>query len=151
MKKSKRASAGARVGAAAALLILAAAWLLPGGGEARVADFVEANGAELETIALDWLRGAEGAPERYRGAAVEGVYPGEQPIVQFSYLGGAIIPSAPYCGFYYAPDDAPVPFQNCGLPLTEGEEREWTWTDGADNRGVTRRIAPRWFYYEAWF
>ena len=20
-----------------------------------------------------------------------------------------------------------------------------------DNRGVTRRIAPRWFYYEAWF
>ena len=56
-----------------------------------------------------------------------------------------------YRGFYYAPDDAPVPFQNCGLPLTEGEDREWTWTDGTDNRGVTRRIAPRWFYYEAWF
>lgn len=90
---------------------------------AGIARFVLSHRAELEAIAADCL-GGDRTAERYKGAEVEGVFPGENPIVQFSTVGWELVPVS---------DD------------------QWTWSDGTDNGGVTRRIDGHWFSYQAWF
>ena len=55
-----------------------------------------------------------------------------------------------YHGFYYSPDDVPLAFQNTAVPLEETADG-WTWRAEGDNRGFTRRLAPGWYYFEAYF
>lgn len=119
-------------------------------GEEKTTDFVEDNQAELEKIAFSHLAGDDSA-EEYDGVAVEGVYSGERLIVQFLCGGKGLGPSAAYYGIYDSKDDVPTCFQNTDAALVFASEDAWTRNDGTDNGGVTRKIAPHWFYYEAWF
>ena len=64
------------------------------------------------------------------------------------YLMPALLPG--YHGFYYSPDDVPLAFQNTAVPLEETAEG-WTWRAGDSNHGFTRRLAPGWYYFEAYF
>ena len=82
---------------------------------------------------------------------MEGVFPGEAPIVQFSSGGWGLVPSGTYHGFYYSESGRPAAYQNVDLELVPVSDTEWTWTDGTDNGGSTRRISEHWFSYKAWF
>ena len=72
------------------------------------------------------------------------VFDGDHTIVQFDTRSI----TSQYAGYYYSPDDVPVPFQNANVPLTETEDG-WSWTAEGDNHGTTKRIAACWFSYEA--
>lgn len=50
-------------------------------------------------------------------------------------------------GFYYSKDDTPISFNAVDTPLVE-EDGGWRW-EAYGNHGTTRRILPRWFWYEA--
>ena len=89
--------------------------------------------------------------ERYKGVEVEGVYPGASPIVQFYTGGWGLVPSTAYRGFYYSESGQPAAYQNVDMELVPVSENEWSWTDGTDNGGVTRRIDGHWFSYKACF
>ena len=82
---------------------------------------------------------------------VMGIYGGEHNIVQFFYSGKGIAPSGVYYGFYYSPDDIPVPYCNGNEELKMVSEDEWTWEEVGDNGGRIRKIRENWYYYEAWF
>ena len=82
---------------------------------------------------------------------VMGIYGGEHKIVQFFYSGKGIAPAGIYYGFYYSPDDIPVPYCNGNEELTMVSEVEWTWENVGDNGGRIRKIQDNWYYYEAWF
>ena len=82
---------------------------------------------------------------------VMGIYGGEHKIVQFFYSGKGIAPAGVYYGFYYSPDDIPVPYCNGNEELKMVSEDEWTWEDIGDNGGRIRKTRDNWYYYEAWF
>lgn len=145
MKKRMTAAAGALL-----LVCLAVLWMWSRSSQAGIRRFVLSHRAELEEIAADCLNRAE-TTERYKGVKVEGVYPGEHPIVQFYTGGWGLAPSTAYWGFYYSERGLPAAYQNVDLELTPVSENEWTWSDGTDNGGVTRRIDEHWFSYRAWF
>ena len=73
-------------------------------------------------------------------------WPGQHPMVEYLLFTGA----AGYYGFYYSPDDVPLAFQNVPVPLTETADG-WQWQGKGDNRGITRRLSPQWFFFEAHF
>lgn len=136
------------IGVIVAFLI--AFFFLKSNKEEKISDFVADNKTELEEIAQDWLNGTTTVNE-CNGVAVEGVYSGKHQIVQFMYGGTGLVPSTTYYGFYYSEDDVPACFQNVDYELKSTSDNEWTWSDGTDNGGVTKRISECWFYYKAWF
>ena len=72
---------------------------------------------------------------------------GEHNMVQFAQRSSL---TNQYRGYYYSPDDVPLPFQNADIPLVETPDG-WTWQDKGANYGTTERIAPCWFRYTANF
>lgn len=129
-----------------ALVVVAAVVWVCTPGE-RVAFFVQSHKEDLSEIASACLNG-DISTESYRGARVGGLCDGEHPIVQFYTFGWGLVP---YMGFYYSPDNTPVAFQNVNVELTLVSDNSWEWTDGTDNRGMTKKIDDCWYYYEAWF
>ena len=51
---------------------------------------------------------------------------------------------------YYSPDDEPRGFQSVEVTLVPDGENCWTWRAEGDNRGMTKKIQDRWYYFEAW-
>lgn len=129
---------------ASLVIIIAAVWAFT--PEERVSLFVIAHNKDLSDIAIACLAGEESA-ESYHGVIVDGLYDGEHPIVQFNTFGWGPIP---YIGFYYSPDGTPAAFQNVNAELTPAGDNIWEWTDSTDNRGITKKINDRWYYFEAW-
>ena len=129
---------------AALVVVTAAVWICTPGE--RVALFVRAYNEYLSDIASACLNG-DVSTESYRGVSVGGLYDGEHPIVQFDTYGWGLIP---YMGFYYSPDGTPAAFQNVNVELTLVGDNIWKWTDGTDNRGMTKKIYDRWYYFGAW-
>ena len=62
-----------------------------------------------------------------------------------------IAPASVYYGFYYSPDDVPVPYCNDDYELNKVSDGKWTWKGEGDNGGEIRKIKDNWYYYEAWF
>ncbi len=108
------------------------------------------NQTELEEIAHSFLYN-EPLTDTYQDVNVDGVFSGDDTIVQFFYSGFGIAPASKYYGFYYSEKNEPAVYQNAKEYLRQTGEQEWTWTDGTDNGGRTTRITDHWFYYEAWF
>ena len=98
--------------------------------EAYLADPIEAAKSDLPTgiIQID----------RFRG---------EHDMVQFAQRSSL---THQYRGYYYSPDDVPLPFQNADVALVETADG-WTWQDETGNRGTTQRITECWFRYTADF
>ena len=118
--------------------------------ERRISRFVTENQADLEQLAAECLEGGT-VPDSYQDVRVDGVFSGDERIVQFFYNGFGLAPASKYYGFYYAESGEPAAYQNTDYPLTETEDG-WSWSaGGTDNGGLTRRITGNWFYYEAWF
>ena len=66
------------------------------------------------------------------------------PIGEFCF-GPSLLHGRQYYGCYYSPDDEPRGFQR----VPDGENC-WTWHAEGDNRGMTKKIQDRWYYFEAW-
>ena len=115
----------------------------------QIFQFVYENKDELTAIAEGQLAGTN-QDKNFGKAEIDGVFEGEQPIVQFYWSGMGIAPSSREFGFYYAPYDEPVKFQNeqYGGILYSEENGEWRFSDGGGNSGKMIRILPHWFYYD---
>ena len=71
------------------------------------------------------------------------------PIGEFCF-GPSILHGRQYYGCYYSPDDEPRGFQSVEGTLMPDGENCWTWHAEGDNRGMTKKIQDRWYYFEAW-
>lgn len=71
------------------------------------------------------------------------------PIGEFCF-GPSILHGRQYYGCYYSPDDEPRGFQSVEVTLVPDGENCWTWHVEGDNRGMTKKIQDRWYYFEAW-
>ena len=116
----------------------------------QVFRFVLENEAELTAVAEGQLAGTN-QDKNFGKAQIDGVYDGEQPIVQFYWDGVGIAPSGAYFGFYYAPDDEPALMDNADGIFYPKDADTWEFSDCAGNGGTTIRILPHWFYYKMWF
>lgn len=142
MKKKKRIVRIILWLAALAVLFI---WSSP---EQRVSRFVAKNAEVLEESL---------------GTDLSGVYPGGlgiqyyncwgedsgHPIGEFCF-GPSILHGRQYYGCYYSPDDEPRGFQSVEVTLVPDGENRWTWRAEGDNRGMTKKIQDRWYYFEAW-
>ena len=142
MKKKKRIVTIILWLAALAVLFI---WSLP---EQRVSRFVAKNAEVLEESL---------------GTDLSGGYPGGlgiqyyncwgedsgHPIGEFCF-GSALLHGRQYYGCYYSPDDEPRGFQSVEVTLVPDGENCWTWHAEGDNRGMTKKIQDRWYYFEAW-
>ena len=142
MKKKKRIVTIILWLAALAVLFI---WSLP---EQRVSRFVAKNAEVLEESL---------------GTDLSGGYPGGlgiqyyncwgedsgHPIGEFCF-GSSLLHGRQYYGCYYSPDDEPRGFQSVEVTLVPDGENCWTWHAEGDNRGMTKKIQDRWYYFEAW-
>lgn len=142
MKKKKRIVTIILWLAALAVLFI---WSSP---EQRVSRFVAKNAEVLEESL---------------GTDLSGGYPGGlgiqyyncwgedsgHPIGEFCF-GPSILHGRQYYGCYYSPDDEPRGFQSVEVTLVPDGENRWTWRAEGDNRGMTKKIQDRWYYFEAW-
>mgnify|MGYP000478278565 FL=1 len=142
MKKKKRIVTIILWLAALAVLFI---WSLP---EQRVSRFVAKNAEVLEESL---------------GTDLSGGYPGGlgiqyyncwgedsgHPIGEFCF-GPSLLHGRQYYGCYYSPDDEPRGFQSVEVTLVPDGENCWTWHAEGDNRGMTKKIQDRWYYFEAW-
>lgn len=71
------------------------------------------------------------------------------PIGEFRF-GPSLLHGRQYYGCYYSPDDEPRGFQSVEVTLVPDGENCWTWHAEGDNRGMTKKIQDRWYYFEAW-
>ena len=71
------------------------------------------------------------------------------PIGEFCF-GSSLLHGRQYYGCYYSPDDEPRGFQSVEVTLMPDGENCWTWHAEGDNRGMTKKIQDRWYYFEAW-
>ena len=71
------------------------------------------------------------------------------PIGEFCF-GPSILHGRQYYGCYYSPDDEQRGFQSVEVTLMPDGEDCWTWHAEGDNRGMTKKIQDRWYYFEAW-
>ena len=71
------------------------------------------------------------------------------PIGEFCF-GPSILHGRQYYGCYYSPDDEPRGFQSVEVTLVPDGKNCWTWRAEGDNRGMTKKIQDRWYYFEAW-
>ena len=71
------------------------------------------------------------------------------PIGEFCF-GPSILHGRQYYGCYYSPNDEPRGFQSVEVTLVPDGENCWTWRAEGDNRGMTKKIQDRWYYFEAW-
>lgn len=142
VKKTKRA-VSVIVWAAAILMLFW--WTAP---EQQVSRFVAKNAEVLEESL---------------GTDLSGGYPGGlgiqyyncwgedsgHPIGEFCF-GPSLLHGRQYYGCYYSPDDEPRGFQSVEVTLVPDGENCWTWHAEGDNRGMTKKIQDRWYYFEAW-
>ncbi|MDR3855123.1 MAG: hypothetical protein Q3X77_06005 [Oscillospiraceae bacterium] len=142
MKKKKRIVTIILWLAALAVLFI---WSSP---EQRVSRFVAKNAEVLEESL---------------GTDLSGGYPGGlgiqyyncwgedsgHPIGEFCF-GPSLLHGRQYYGCYYSPDDEPRGFQSVEVTLVPDGENCWTWHAEGDNRGMTKKIQDRWYYFEAW-
>ena len=71
------------------------------------------------------------------------------PIGEFCF-GPSILHGRQYYGCYYSPYDEPRGFQSVEVTLVPDGENCWMWRAEGDNRGMTKKIQDRWYYFEAW-
>ena len=117
--------------------------------ERRIFSMVVKNQEEYQKAAVQLLE--MGEEPKLGGVDRVVVSQGDHMMVDFYVTGFGIAPSSTYYGFYYSPDDVPLAYPNADAALTQYERNSWEWSANGDNRGVTKKIADCWYYYEASF
>ena len=149
MKNVKRKKRAVSVLAWAAAILILFWWTAP---EQRVSRFVARYGAELAEILKDEPPGIPtDVPEKLGGVNYRYSHDwlGEHPMDEF-FFGSSLLHGRQYYGCYYSPYDEPRGFQSVEVTLVPDGENCWTWRAEGDNRGMTKKIQDRWYYFEAW-
>lgn len=120
-----------------------------GNPERRIFSMIERNQETYEMIAVQMLNGEKAAEPT--GVHSVRVRAGEHLVVDFFVTGFGLAPSSTYYGFYYSPEDLALPYLEETAKMSEQEEGVWSWSGVGDNKGVTKKIADCWYYYEASF
>ena len=118
---------------------------------ARISRYINHNGKQLKTMCDEFLEEGGMFKDSFSHVQVDGIFGNDTKIVQFYFSGKGLVPSSTYYGFYYSPNDVPVPYANEDYPLTEKNQNKWIWNGEGDNGGVIKKIRDNWYYYEAWF
>lgn len=139
MKKTKRKIS--LIAWVVALLVVFAYRNTP---EHRVERFVAQNSAVLEQTLGEGMNAyPEGLGIRYYNR-----WNGEHEMSEYLLF----TQGDSYYGCYYSPDDVPLPFQNAqSVELVPDGENCWRWQGEGDNRGMTKKITEKWYYFEAGF
>lgn len=141
MKKKKRIVTIILWLAALAVLFI---WSSP---EQKVDRFVAKNAETLEAALYEDLSGdySQGAGVQY---TCWGQY-GEHPIGEFSFA-RRFCTDASITAATIRPTMSRRGFQSAEVTLVPDGENCWTWRAEGDNRGMTKKIQDRWYYFEAW-
>lgn len=120
--------------------------------ERKIFAMVEHNLEKYQEIA-EQLINDEVKPNEVSVSGVEGVkiITGEHVLIDFYVTGFGLAPSSVYYGFYYSPEDLPMTYMDTAAELKECEPGVWKWQGGGDNKGIVKKIADGWYYYEASF
>lgn len=140
----------------AAAAILWVGWRLGDAGpQNKVTAQFERDRARLEELALTVLEQGNTdnvpIPSGWKGIELYGKYSDAQ-VVEFSFGGSGFGSSTAYWGVNYVPDDRPLGFQGDAWDYwkARSEGRLYYEPEG-DNTCYVQRLAPCWYYYEAWF
>ncbi len=112
--------------------------------ENKAAQFVREHGAAFSALADS----GQPIPATLDGIAID-TWDGAHLMYEFRL--GTGTGDRQYWGVYYSPDDVPLPFQNTDVSLLPDGEGSWTWQAAGDNRGTTKKLAEKWYYFEAGF
>ena len=120
--------------------------------ERRIFAMVERNLEKYE-MAVQQMMNGEISASKVDAPGVHDirVRMGEHVVVDFFVTGFGMAPSSTYYGFYYSPEDLPQVHMDEMAKLTEYEADAWKWHGVGDNKGVVKKIADCWYYYEASF
>lgn len=108
-------------------------------------------GGKLEHSCNYYLEKGDVNPYGLETTEVAGIYGDTIKIVQFEYSGVGMRSDTKRYGYYYSPDDIPVPYCNENYALTETADGEWTWIGEGDSGGIIKKIRDHVYYFEAWF
>ncbi|MBQ2698166.1 MAG: hypothetical protein IJF59_05760 [Clostridia bacterium] len=86
----------------------------------------------------------------FEPAKLVGVCGEDVKIVRFSFGGSGIAPASISYGFYYSPDDLPIPCDGGRWRLERESAEAWVWQGAGDNGCRARRLGNGWYYVEAW-
>lgn len=117
----------------------------------RIERFVNDLGGKLNHGCEFYLEQGYVNPSGGKPVDVMGIYGDTNKIVQFYYSGFGMGSATKYYGYYYSPNDVPVPYCNDDYVLMETSAEEWTWNGDGDNGGIIKKIRNNVYYYEAWF
>ena len=125
------------------LILVSAFMMIWNQPEKRVTRFIDKNSALLE----EKIQHDEPLPAAETGKYWN-VWTAEHEMVEFILFTWGNT----YYGCYYSEDDVPLPFQNGeGIRLNKTADNSWQWHSQGDNKGITRRIKEKWYYFEASF
>ena len=136
-------------GAALLCGLLLCVLLLRGDRVDRTARYIQQNRTELEAFVAE-LAAGDASSATYNGWPV--CYRPELGMAEFETGASGLVPSSTYWGFYYSPENIPLPVMGAAemdyVPSGDG----WRWEEPAgDNWAGTRRLAEGWFWYEMHF
>ena len=123
------------------LVIVGAFWMV-GDTQQLVVSDLQANEAEMTTLAQSLLFGEkdEDLYEKYSSTYDIACY-AEDGMVQYTVAGSA------YSGVYYSAEDVPLAYQGADAELIEADGG-WNWSAEGDNSGYTEKISEGWYYFE---
>lgn len=133
--------------AALVCLLLLGAAALRGDQRDRGARYIRRHQAELERFVAELAAGGErtynGWPVRYRP---------ELGMAEFETGAFGLAPSSAYWGFYYSPEDIPLPVMGTAEMDYAPSGGGWRWEEPeGDNWAYTERLAEGWYWYEMHF
>lgn len=136
-------------GAALLCALLLCALLLRGDRRDRAARYIRQNRQELETFVAELASSGE-SRATYNGWSVS--YRPELGMAEFETGAFGLAPSGAYWGFYYSPENIPLPVMGASEMDYTPAEDGWLWEEpGGDNWARTQPLAERWFWYEMHF
>lgn len=140
-----------RRGAVLAAVLLCGLLALPlgGGGKERAARYVRQNREELEQLVEALAEGGD-VPASYNGWSIS--YCADTGMAAFETGASGLAPSSAYWGFYYSPENIPLPVMGAEEAAYAPSGDGWRWEEPeGDNWAYTEALAENWFWYEMHF
>lgn len=128
----------------AVILVCFLVWQQP---ERKALRFFDKHRTELAQTAQDWIQSGK---IQFGSGVIVNVWDGEHPVMEYLLGDYGMVSAEERVGFFFSPEDIPVPFQNRQIPLTQVEKQEWHWQDEANGeQGTVKKLEPCWYYFEA--